>query len=110
MNRVADNPFIVPDRELGEERKPGRSEPPRIRCPLCDWSPGKEDEWFCTCGHQWNTFDTGGVCPGSGPVERFNAVAFEKSRAILSGWSVGEHGTRETYLTLAPTADRIVCG
>jgi hypothetical protein len=40
-----------------------RSEPPRIRCPLCGWSPRKEDHWFCECGHSWNTFDTGGVCP-----------------------------------------------
>jgi hypothetical protein len=22
-----------------------------------------KDKWFCTCGHEWNTFDTGGVCP-----------------------------------------------
>jgi hypothetical protein len=63
MNPVADNPAIVPDRELEEDRKSGESEPPRIRCPLCGWSPRKEDNWFCTCGHEWNTFDTGGVCP-----------------------------------------------
>jgi len=31
------------DRELEEEQKPGASEPPRIRCPLCGWSPRKED-------------------------------------------------------------------
>jgi hypothetical protein len=24
---------------------------PRIRCPLCGWSPRKEDHWFCECGH-----------------------------------------------------------
>ncbi len=36
---------------------------PRIRCPRCGWSPGKNDTWSCTCGHCWNTFDTGGVCP-----------------------------------------------
>jgi hypothetical protein len=53
---------VVLDREL-EEEKPGESEPPRIRCPLCGWSPRKEDKWFCTCGNEWNTFDTGGVCP-----------------------------------------------
>jgi hypothetical protein len=35
----------------------------RIRCPLCSWSPRKEDKWFCNCGNEWNTFDTGGVCP-----------------------------------------------
>jgi hypothetical protein len=27
------------------------------------WSPRKEDKWFCECGNEWNTFDTGGVCP-----------------------------------------------
>jgi hypothetical protein len=37
---------------------------PRIRCPKCNWSPGAEDRWACHCGHTWNTFDTGGVCPG----------------------------------------------
>jgi hypothetical protein len=21
------------------------------------------DKWFCTCGNEWNTFDTSGVCP-----------------------------------------------
>jgi hypothetical protein len=63
MNPVADNPVIVPEREFEEEKKPGSSEPPRIRCPLCGWLPRKEDLWSCTCGHEWNTFDTGGVCP-----------------------------------------------
>lgn len=37
---------------------------PRIRCPQCGWEPREKDEWGCTCGHSWNTFDTGGVCPG----------------------------------------------
>lgn len=63
MSRVADNPIILPDRELDEDKKPGAAEPPRIRCPLCGWSPRKEHKWFCTCGNEWNTFDTGGVCP-----------------------------------------------
>jgi len=36
---------------------------PRIRCPLCGWSPKAFDTWSCSCGHIWNTFDTGGVCP-----------------------------------------------
>lgn len=36
---------------------------PRIRCPVCQWSPRKDDCWSCTCGHTWNTFDTGGICP-----------------------------------------------
>jgi hypothetical protein len=35
-----------------------------IRCPLCRWQPRPEDRWVCDCRHLWNTFDTGGVCPG----------------------------------------------
>jgi hypothetical protein len=38
----------------------------RIRCPKCNWSPGSGDRWFCKCGHPWNTFSTGGVCPACG--------------------------------------------
>lgn len=32
---------IVPDRELEEGKKPGESEPPRIRCPLCPGRPAR---------------------------------------------------------------------
>jgi hypothetical protein len=53
---------VVLDRELDEEKSHDPSSP-RIRCPLCGWSPRKEDRWSCTCGNEWNTFDTGGVCP-----------------------------------------------
>jgi DNA-directed RNA polymerase subunit RPC12/RpoP len=35
----------------------------RIRCPHCQWRPRKHDRWSCRCGHAWNTFETGGVCP-----------------------------------------------
>jgi hypothetical protein len=62
MSALADNPVIAPDRELDEEKTHDPSGP-RIRCPLCGWSPRKEDKWFCECGHSWNTFDTGGICP-----------------------------------------------
>jgi len=41
----------------------GGTSGPRIRCPLCGWQPQAEDRWSCKCGHVWNTFDTGGVCP-----------------------------------------------
>ena len=61
---VADSAVIAPDRELEDEKKHDTSGS-RIRCPLCGWSPRKEDKWFCTCGNEWNTFDTGGVCPAS---------------------------------------------
>ena len=65
MSLVTENPVTAPDREVQEQRKPDESEPPRIRCLLCGWSPRKEDKW---CGHSWNTFDTGGVCPACGSV------------------------------------------
>ena len=40
----------------------------RIRCPACHWCPGAEARWSCLprCGTHWNTFATGGVCPGCG--------------------------------------------
>ncbi len=53
---------VVLDRELDQEKSLDPSGP-RIRCPLCDWSPRQEDRWSCSCGHSWNTFETGGVCP-----------------------------------------------
>ena len=62
MSPKTDTPTLVPDREV-ETEKSREPSGPRIRCPLCGWSPHKEDKWFCTCGHEWNTFDTGGVCP-----------------------------------------------
>jgi hypothetical protein len=40
----------------------------RVRCPRCGWEPGKADRWSCDCGFAWNTFETGGVCPGCGRV------------------------------------------
>lgn len=46
-----------------------------IRCPHCKWQPVRSSRWMCSavghpeyltsgCGHIWNTFDTGGLCPG----------------------------------------------
>jgi hypothetical protein len=65
VDPAAEEPMLstVLDREIEQDKKPSESQPPRIRCPLCGWSPRKEDKWFCTCGDEWNTFDTGGVCP-----------------------------------------------
>jgi len=57
---VSKAPVIDP--EAGVEKNTG-PDGPHIRCPLCGWVPGKHDRWQCTCGHVWNTFDTGGVCP-----------------------------------------------
>jgi len=35
----------------------------RIRCPKCAWQPARDHKWVCACRHEWNTFETGGVCP-----------------------------------------------
>jgi len=39
---------------------------PEIYCPECEWRPGPDDRWSCLpgCGTSWNTFWTGGLCPG----------------------------------------------
>jgi hypothetical protein len=59
MPRVTDPARTTQDKDAGKQGPSG----PRIRCPLCDWSPQPLDLWMCVCGHRWNTFDTGGVCP-----------------------------------------------
>ena len=41
---------------------------PDIHCPACEWRPGAAARWSCLphCGTTWNTFATGGLCPGCG--------------------------------------------
>jgi hypothetical protein len=39
-----------------------------IFCPKCRWKPTARSRWQCApqlggCGHDWNTFDTRGICP-----------------------------------------------
>ena len=44
----------------------------KIRCPKCRWEPSVNSQWYCDkCSHIWNTFDTGGKCPGCGHVHRY---------------------------------------
>ena len=57
---VHDRPGDLPDTETGGTGGGGGE----IRCPLCGWAPAAKDLWMCRCSHLWNTFDTGGVCPG----------------------------------------------
>src|SRR5687767_4560247 len=39
-----------------------------IFCPKCEYVPRRSDLWACepSCGCQWHTFDTCGVCPNCG--------------------------------------------
>jgi hypothetical protein len=61
---------IVPALGLDEE-----DEFEGIRCPLCRWQPAGQSRWCCDpdnspepffpgCHTTWNTFATGGCCPG----------------------------------------------
>lgn len=81
-------------RELEKEKKPSASELPRIRCRLCGWSPRKEDKWFCTCGNEWNTFDTAQRAFISG-VRPSASLAADGQR-IRSGTRIPEFSYRET--------------
>ena len=56
----------------------------RIRCPLCRWQPQKTSLWWCAdtdypeyfyqgCFAAFNTFSTGGKCPGCGHQWRWTS-------------------------------------
>jgi hypothetical protein len=82
MSSKTITPTLVFDREVERDSDPSG---PRIRCPLCGWSPRKEDRWSCDCGHEWNTFDTGGVCPRLPSPVGFNPVPFVQSMVAAFG-------------------------
>lgn len=44
------------------QRKPDPM--PGIECPGCRMHPDMSELWRCSCGYTWNTFKTGGQCPG----------------------------------------------
>lgn len=67
----------------------------RVRCPLCGWRPDASSLWLCDdcdhpeyfydgCGCEWNTFDTGGLCPGCGHRWRWTSCLY------CEGWSLHE--------------------
>jgi len=66
----------APKKIVKESAAPAGSEAARrIRCPRCQWQPDASSRWECwggdgpeppfnACGTSWNTFATGGRCPG----------------------------------------------
>ena len=75
LSDAAAQSSVVLDRDPDQEKSLDPSGP-RIRCPLCGWSPRKDDLWACDCGHLWNTFDTWGVCHGMPPPVDFYTMPF----------------------------------
>ena len=57
-----------------------------IFCPKCEERPGILDEWVCTCGCVWNTFETCGVCPDCGKVWEFTACYNCGQWSLHSAW------------------------
>jgi hypothetical protein len=69
---ASDAPIVIDILDLVDDDGFGR-----IRCPRCRWHPSASSRWFCqsggtpeppfdACGTAWNTFSTGGKCPGCG--------------------------------------------
>ena len=75
----------------------------RIRCPACQWQPDKQSRWFCMsmgppenfnagCGHGWNTFDTGGICPGCLYQWKHTTCLSCSVTSLHDDWYVGGNG------------------
>lgn len=52
-----------------------------IACPKCAWRHPGGAFWRCTCGHEWDTFATHGVCPKCATVHRITQcpTCFQRS-------------------------------
>ncbi len=69
----------------------------RIRCPLCSWQPQKSSRWWCAdagfpeyfyeaCGTSWNTFETGGRCPGCAHLWRWTSCLRCGENSLHKDW------------------------
>jgi hypothetical protein len=79
MSALPDDPDKssgVLDREPDQEKSLDPSGP-RIRCPLCGWSPLKDDLWACDCG--------GG---GGRGISGTHSTPEECARFATTRWSV----------------------
>jgi hypothetical protein len=73
-----------------------------IRCPLCQWRPSRSSRWGCvadgtpepffeSCGTVWNTFATGGRCPGCQHQWRWTSCLRCEGWSLHIDWY--EHGS-----------------
>jgi hypothetical protein len=88
---------VTPDKtvDTSTEKKEEETGLKGIRCPLCHWRPSLSSRWFCCdchhpeyffggCGTSWNSFLTGGRCPGCNHQWRWTACL------ACTGWSLHE--------------------
>jgi len=73
----------------------------RIRCPLCRWQPTASSRWRClvsgtpeppfdACGAVWNTFSTGGRCPGCRHQWRWTTCLRCLEHSLHKDWYASE--------------------
>ena len=58
-----------------------------VVCPKCEWKPDGNAHWECSCGIIWNTFDTGGKCPGCGKGWKDTQCPGPGDPGGCGGWS-----------------------
>lgn len=78
----------------------------KIWCPGCEWRPQPSSRWWCTppgCGHVWNTFDTGGVCPQCSKIWQTTQCLSCKKRYPHVEWYHDEQSTGSETDTEADT-------
>lgn len=77
----------------------------RIRCPHCAWEPDAQSRWSCVrtgppeyfdggCGTAWNTFDTGGRCPGCAHAWRHTACLRCSQWSLHADWYEDDEAVR----------------
>src|SRR2546425_2665908 len=97
---------------VGEDETLGPSGP-RIRCPLCTCTPAKDDLWECTCGHHWNTFDTGGGCPAClhqwTSTQCLSCARWSAHSDWYAKWIGAVHGRVVTETSLGPATIFVRC-
>ena len=93
--------MLLDPRKKTQVEKKERHAGERIRCPLCEWQPTPSSLWSCYgadtpeapftgCGTEWNTFDTGGKCPGCGHQWRWTSCLRCGGWSLHAEWYVVE--------------------
>jgi hypothetical protein len=57
-------------------------------CPMCHAAPPAGPYWKCSCGHLFDTFETGAVCPGCGKSFGSTACLDCGAQSPLSKWQI----------------------